>query len=80
MIKTIRNLLYRPPQLPTSNENIGDYQTNFMKAIRFTESCGFSVERPIWNPQEKLQGDDTFLEPALRAAGSTISEKQLSSA
>ena len=69
MIKTIRNLLYRPPQLPTSNEDIGDYQTNFVNAIRFTESCGFSVERPSWKPQEKLEGEGTFLEPALRAAG-----------
>jgi hypothetical protein len=69
MIKTIRSLLYRPPQLPKSIEGIGDYQTNFMNAIRFTETCGFSVERPIWKPQEKLEGDDTFLEPALCAAG-----------
>ncbi|WP_122439599.1 hypothetical protein [Pseudomonas viridiflava] len=69
MIKTIRNLLYRPPQLPTSNDDIRDYQTNFMNAIRFTESCGFSVERPIWEPQDKLEGEGTFLEPALRAAG-----------
>ncbi|WP_339652060.1 hypothetical protein [Halopseudomonas pelagia] len=69
MIKTIRNLLYRPPQLPISNEDIGDYQIDFVNAIRFTQSCGFSVARPSWKPHEKLEVEGTFLEPALRAAG-----------
>lgn len=69
MIKTIRNLLYRPPSLPESIEDIGDYQTDFANAIRFTESCGLSVERPSWKPHEKLEAEGTFLEPALRAAG-----------
>ncbi|WP_321349059.1 hypothetical protein [Halopseudomonas oceani] len=69
MIKTIRTLLYRPPKLPKSNEDIGDYQVDFANAIRFTKSCGFSVERPSWRPHEKLEVKGTFLEPVLRSAG-----------
>lgn len=69
MIKSIRNLLYRPPAMPTSGEDFGDYQTNFANAIRFTESCGFSVERPDWKPHERLEAEGNFLEPALQAAG-----------
>ena len=69
MIKFIRNLLYRPPAMPTSGKSFGDYQADFVNAICFTDSCGFSVERPEWKPHQKLEVKGDFLELALRAAG-----------
>jgi hypothetical protein len=69
LINSIRNLLCRPPKLPTSTEDFADYQTNFANAIRFTASCGFSVATPEWKPHDKLEFEGSFLEPALRAAG-----------
>lgn len=69
MIKMIRNFLYRPPKIPTSSEDIGSYQDDFVSAVHFTKSCGFSVEEPQWKPYEMLEVEGSFLEPALRAAG-----------
>lgn len=78
MLNNLRNLLYRPPQIPKTIERFGSYESNFCDAIRFTKSCGFAVEEPKWRPEDKLDTGGGFLEPALRAAGvSDVSKSAL---
>ncbi|HGX3311206.1 TPA: hypothetical protein ACNH8R_002231 [Pseudomonas aeruginosa] len=56
-------------RLPTRAHEIGDYLSNFERAIQFTKQCGFKEVAPIWVDRDILDKDGSFIEPAFRAAG-----------
>jgi hypothetical protein len=55
--------------LPKNIGEIGEYSTNFERAVAFTKSCGFPIDNLSWHGGDVLDRDGNFVMPPLHSAG-----------